>query len=352
MENHLALESAAPAVWPGGLVREGPAAPIAGTATEPRLLDLVRAAIRVRHYSRSTEKAYVGWIRRFILFHGKRHPDRMAADELTRFLSHLAVVGMVSASTQNQALSALLFLYRDVLGRELAWMDEIVRARRPARLPVVLARGEVAALLRELHGVERLMASLLYGAGLRLLECCRLRVKDIEFSRGELLVRDGKGGKDRVTLLPSGLREPLQAHLAGVRDQHGRDLQRGLGSVELPEALERKYPRAALEWGWQWVFPATRFYLDLASGRRRRHHLHETVLQRAVREAARRARIPRPVSCHALRHSFATHLLEDGYDIRTIQELLGHRDVSTTMIYTHVLNRGGRGVPSPLDGVV
>ncbi len=352
MEHRLILESAAPVVWPGGIVRERPAAPIGSTAAEPRLLDRVRAAIRLRHYSRRTEKAYVGWIRRFILFHGKRHPDGMAADEITRFLSHLAVEGKVSASTQNQALSALLFLYRDVLGRELAWMDEIVRARRPARLPVVLARGEVAALLRELQGVERLMASLLYGAGLRLLECCRLRVKDIEFSRGELLVRDGKGGKDRVTLLPSGLREPLQTHLAGVSDQHGHDLERGLGSVELPEALDRKYPRAAFEWGWQWVFPATRFYLDPASGRRRRHHLHETVLQRAVREAARRARIPRPVSCHALRHSFATHLLEDGYDIRTIQELLGRRDVSTTMIYTHVLNRGGRGVRSPLDGVV
>jgi len=344
VEIHPILVSAASAVGRGGVVREGPAA--------PRLLDRVRAAIRLRHYSPRTEKAYVGWTRRFVLFHGRRHPDSMAADEVTRFLSHLAVEGKVSASTQNQALSALLFLYRNVLGRELSWMDEIVRARRPSRLPVVLARGEVAALLRELQGVEKLMASLLYGSGLRLLECCRLRVKDIEFSRGELLVRDGKGGKDRVTLLPSGLRGPLQIHLARVSDQHGRDLECGLGSVELPMALERKYPGAAFEWGWQWVFPATRFYLDPASGRRRRHHLHETVLQRAVREAARRARIPRPVSCHALRHSFATHLLEDGYDIRTIQELLGHRDVSTTMIYTHVLNRGGRGVRSPLDGVV
>ena len=352
MDLHRTMESVVVAVSPSAVVRERPAAPGTGTSAQPRLLDRVRAAIRVRHYSRRTEKAYVGWIRRFILFHGKRHPDGMAADEITRFLSYLAVERNVSASTQNQALSALLFLYRDVLGRELAWMDEIVRARRPARLPVVLARGEVAALLRELQGVERLMASLLYGAGLRLLECCRLRVKDLEFSRGELLVRDGKGGRDRVTILPSGLRDPLQRHLAGVNGQYSRDLQRGLGTVELPEALERKFPRAAFEWGWQWVFPATRFYLDPAGGRRRRHHLHETVLQRAVREAARRARISRPVSCHALRHSFATHLLEDGYDIRTIQELLGHRDVSTTMIYTHVLNRGGRGVRSPLDGVV
>lgn len=328
-------------------IRETPPAP---AARPPRLLERVREAIRLRHLSRRTEKAYAGWIRRFVLFHGRRHPDEMAAAEVTAFLSHLAVVGQVSASTQNQALSALLFLYRDVLGRELAWLDDVVRARRPARLPTVLARGEVAALLRELDGVERLMASLLYGSGLRLLECCRLRVKDLDLGRGELLVRDGKGGKDRVTLLPAGVRGALGTHLARVKEQHDRDLAHGLGSVELPAALARKYPRAAFEWGWQWVFPATRFYREAASGVHRRHHLHETVLQRAVREAARRARIPRPVSCHVLRHSFATHLLEDGYDIRTIQELLGHRDVSTTMIYTHVLNRGGRGVRSPLDG--
>lgn len=338
--------------WHRASLRERPTASVGGTAGPVRLLDRVREAIRVRHYSQRTEKAYLGWIRRYVLFHGKRHPDTMAADEITTFLSHLAVVGKVSASTQNQALSALLFLYRDVLGRELAWMDGIVRARRPLRLPVVLDRAEVAALLRELQGVEHLMASLLYGSGLRLLECCRLRVKDLEFRRGELLVRDGKGGKDRVTMLPAGLRAALESHLTRVHEQHDRDSRAGLGSVELPEALDRKYPSAAFDWGWQWVSPATRLYLDPVTGRRRRHHLHETVLQRAVREAARRAGITRPATCHSLRHSFATHLLEAGYDIRTIQELLGPRDVSTTMIYTHVLSRGGRGVRSPLDGVL
>jgi len=331
------------------LVREGPP-PGAPRPTGRRLLDQVRAAIRLRHYSRRTEKAYAGWIRRFILFHEKRHPAEMGKAEVTRFLSHLAVEAKVSASTQNQALSALLFLYGEVLNQELGWLDEIVRAKRPARLPVVLSREEVRALLRSLSGVEALMASLLYGAGLRLLECCRLRVKDVEFSRGEILVRDGKGARDRVTLLPAGVAAPLAAHLGRVQVQHEGDLRAGLGSVELPLALERKYPRAAFEWGWQWVFPATRHYTDPVSGRRRRHHLHESVLQKAVREAALRARIARPASCHALRHSFATHLLENGYDIRTIQELLGHKDVSTTMIYTHVLNRGGRGVKSPLDG--
>ena len=331
------------------LVREGPP-PGAPRPTGRRLLDQVRAAIRLRHYSRRTEKAYAGWIRRFILFHEKRHPAEMGKAEVTRFLSHLAVEAKVSASPQNQALSALLFLYGEVLNQELGWLDEIVRANRPARLPVVLSREEVRALLRSLSGVEALMASLLYGAGLRLLECCRLRVKDVEFSRGEILVRDGKGARDRVTLLPAGVAAPLAAHLGRVQVQHEGDLRAGLGSVELPLALERKYPRAAFEWGWQWVFPATRHYTDPVSGRRRRHHLHESVLQKAVREAALRARIARPASCHALRHSFATHLLENGYDIRTIQELLGHKDVSTTMIYTHVLNRGGRGVRSPLDG--
>jgi integron integrase len=314
-------------------------------------MDRLHAAIRLRHYSRRTERAYAGWVRWFILFHGKRHPDDMGERELSGFLSHLAVAGKVSASTQNQALSALLFLYRDVLGRELAWMDEIVRAKRPQRLPVVLSRDEVAALLGELTGVEHLMASLLYGAGLRLLECCRLRVKDLDLARREITVRDGKGAKDRVTPLPQRLVAPMAAHLVQVRGQHERDLATGLGGVELPLALARKYPRAAFDWGWQWVFPATRFYTDSVSGQRRRHHLHETVLQRAVREAAIRARLVRPATCHSLRHSFATHLLEGGYDIRTIQELLGHREVSTTMIYTHVLNRGGRGVRSPLDGL-
>ncbi len=273
----------------------------------------------------------------------------MGEPEVSRFVSQLAVSGKVSASTQNQALSALLFLYGRVLGKNLEWVGGIARAKRPIHLPVVLSREEVGALLRQLHGVEWIMASLLYGAGLRLLECCRLRVKDVDFSRKEVTVRDGKGRKDRITLLPAKVVGPLTAHLEPVRKQHADDLRIGAGSVELPEALERKYPSAPWEWGWQWFFPATRLYLDPVTRRNRRHHLHESVLQKAVRGAVLRAGIAKPASCHSLRHSFATHLLEDGYDIRTIQELLGHSDVSTTMIYTHVLNRGGRGVRSPLD---
>jgi integron integrase len=309
----------------------------------------VREAIRARHYSPRTEKSYVGWVRRFVRFHHLRHPAEMGEAEITAFLSDLATQGRVSASTQNQALSALLFLYREVLGVDLAWMDGIVRAKRPLRVPVVLTRAETRALLGELRGTPWLMASLLYGAGLRLMECARLRVKDIDFTRKEITVRDGKGQKDRVTMLPERVAEALVAHLGRVRRQHERDLELGNGSVELPFALARKYPRGPWEWGWQWVFPATRHYRDSESGLLRRYHLHESVLQRAVREAARSAGLVKPASCHTLRHSFATHLLEAGYDIRTIQELLGHRDVSTTMIYTHVLNRGGRGVRSPID---
>jgi len=337
--------------FPGALrVRDAEPGPAGGSPAEPRLLDRVRQALRLRHYSRRTERAYVGWIRRFVLHHGKRHPREMGRPEVSAFRSHLATHGRVSASTQNQALSALLFLYGQVLSADIGWLDDVVRAKRPARVPVVLTREEVRAVLAELRGREKLMASLLYGAGLRLLECCRLRVKDIEPGRGEIVVRDGKGARDRVTILPGQLIAPLAAQLEQVRAQHERDLAAGAGSVELPLALERKYPGATFELGWQWVFPATRSYSDPVSGRRRRHHLHESVLQRAVREAVRRARMRKPASCHTLRHSFATHLLENGYDIRTIQELLGHRDVSTTMIYTHVLNRGGRGVRSPLDG--
>jgi integron integrase len=317
-------------------------------AQEPKLLDRVRDAIRTRHYSRRTEEAYLLWIRRFIVFHGKRHPRELGESEVTAFVSSLATRG-VSASTQNQALSAVLFLYEVVIGRKLPWMDEIVRAQRPARLPVVLSRQEVARLLLRLRGTVWLMASLMYGAGLRLRECVELRVKDVGFDRGELTIRDGKGGKDRVTMLPAALRVPLADHLARVKAQHEVDLAAGRGSVALPGALRAKYPDAPREWAWQWVFPATRFYVDGATGERRRHHLHETVVQRAVRDAVRAAGIARPATCHSLRHSFATHLLEAGYDIRTIQELLGHRDVSTTMIYTHVLNHGGRGVRSPFD---
>lgn len=319
-----------------------------GATGKPKLLDRVREAVRVRHYSPRTEEAYVSWIRRFIVFHRMRHPRDMGAREVTAFLSSLAA-REVSASTQNQALSAILFLYDAVLGQRLPWMAEIVRARRPARLPVVLSREEVAAVLSRLRGPVWLMASLLYGSGLRLLECAELRVKDVDLDRGELTIRDPKGGRDRVTVLPAGLTEPLRAHLAEVRAQHEADVRLGRGAVALPGALGRKYPGAAWEWGWQWVFPATRWYTDPATGEARRHHLHESVVQRAVKDAVREAGIARPATCHSFRHSFATHLLESGYDIRTIQELLGHRDVATTMVYTHVLNRGGRGVRSPLD---
>ena len=329
-------------------VREGlpPAAP------KPRLLDRIRGAIRTRHLSRRTEAAYVAWIRRFIFFHDKRHPADMGAAEVTKFLTSLAVDGQVAASTQNQALSALLFLYREVLEVDLPWLDGIVRAQRPERLPVVLTREEVRAALQALRGVPHLMACLLYGAGLRVLECCRLRVQDVDFGTNQIVVRGGKGDKDRVTMLPGICKVDLARHLDGVRSQHQRDLSTGAVWVELPNALLRKYPNAGREWVWQWVFPATRIYRDRVTGQRRRHHLHETVLQRAVRGAVRRAGLVKRASPHTLRHSFATHLLEDGHDIRTVQELLGHRDVSTTMIYTHVLNRGPAAVRSPADRIL
>ena len=315
----------------------------------PRLLDRVRAALRTRHCSLRTEKAYVGWIRRFILFHDKRHPAEMGAAEITRFLSALAIERNVAASTQNQALSALLFLYKEVLEQQLPWMDDIVRAKTPVRIPVVLTREEVRTVIAGLDGPTRLLALLLYGAGLRLLEAAQLRVKDVDFERNQITVRAGKGAKDRVTMLPAVAARDLAKHLETVRDLHAADLRAGAGWVELPWALGRKYPNAGREWIWQWVFPATRTYLHRETGQRRRHHLHESVLQRAVKEAVRSKGIPKRATCHTFRHSFATHLLEDGADIRTVQELLGHRDVSTTMIYTHVLNRGPAGVLSPAD---
>jgi integron integrase len=318
---------------------------------KPRLLDQVRDALRVRHYSRRTESAYIGWIRRYILFHGKRHPADLGAAEVSRFLSFLAVEGRVTASTQNQALAALLFLYQAVLGVDLPWLDDLVRARRPQRLPVVLSREEVHAVLMALRGMPRLMVVLLYGSGLRLLECARLRVKDVDFAEHQIVVRAGKGARDRATLLPAAVEPVLHRHLERVRQQHDRDLRIGAGWVEVPHALGRKYPSAGREWAWQWVFPATRIYREPVTGQRRRHHLHETVVQKAVRCAVREAGLSKPASCHTFRHCFATHLLEDGYDIRTVQQLLGHRDVRTTMIYTHVLNRGPAAVRSPLDAL-
>jgi len=318
-------------------------------APKPKLLDQVRQAIRTRHYSYKTEEAYVGWIRRFILFHNKRHPSEMGEPEIGQFLSGLARDAHVSASTQNQALNALLFLYHKVLEKEIGLLQGVVRAKRPGRLPVVLSKEEVKRVLSGMTGVPWVMAMLLYGAGLRLMECCRLRVKDIDFARNQIVVRAGKGDKDRYTVLPAAVKEPLLRHLQAVRRQHDEDLRKGLGRVALPNALDRKYPNAGKAWAWQWVFPATSHYTDRITGEKRRHHLHESVLQRAVREAVLKARVSKPASTHTFRHSFATHLLEDGYDIRTIQELLGHRDVSTTMIYTHVLNRGGKGIRSPAD---
>jgi len=315
----------------------------------PRLLDQVRDRIRFRHYSIRTEQAYVQWIRRFILFHGKRHPGDMGASQVVEYLTHLAVVGNVTASTQNQAKSALLFLYREVLGETLPWLDDIEGAKKPQRLPVVLTADETDAILVRLDGVTGLAVRLLYGSGMRLMEALRLRVKDIEFARRQVLIRSGKGDKDRVTMLPEVLVEPLRAHLGWVQAMHNADLARGRGEVYLPFALARKYPSAEREWPWQYVFPADRHTTDPRSGAVRRHHIDEQVIQRAVRQAAIDAGIQKPVSPHTLRHSFATHLLESGYDIRTVQELLGHKDVSTTMIYTHVLNKGGRGATSPLD---
>ena len=318
-------------------------------ATTGKLLDQVRQAIRTRHYSYRTEEAYIGWIRRFVQFYHQRDPAEMGAAEVSRFLTSLAVDRQVAASTQNQALAAILFLYKDVLDRDPGWVDDVVRAKRPQRLPVVLSQQEVHAVFSALDGVPWIMGMLLYGAGLRLMECLRLRVKDVHFGRGEMLVREGKGDKDRVTMLPSAAVPRLRAHLEQVRKRHAADLAAGGGRVMLPDALARKYPQANREWGWQWVFPASTMSVDPRTGERRRHHQHESVPQRAIREASRRVGIARPVGPHTLRHCFATHLLEAGYDIRTVQELLGHSDVKTTMIYTHVLNRGGRGVQSPAD---
>ncbi len=315
----------------------------------PKLLDQLRARMRRLGLSIRTEQAYAGWVRRFILANGKRHPRELGAREVEAFLTGLATHGNVAASTQNQALSALLFLYREVLGVELPWLENIRRAKKPERLPTVMTREEVASVLAQMSGVTWLMAGLLYGAGLRLMECVRLRVQDIDFVRREITVRQGKGGKDRRTMLPAMVVDALQGQLAEARRLHERDLAAGFGAVWLPHALDRKYRNAAREWAWQYVFPARVRSIDPRSGAQRRHHLDETVLQRAVKNAVRRSGITKPATCHTLRHSFATHLLEAGSDIRTVQELLGHADVSTTQIYTHVLNRGASGALSPLD---
>jgi integron integrase len=318
-------------------------------ANKPKLLDQVRDVIRRKHFSLRTERAYTDWIRRYILFHNKRHPREMAETELTEFLTHLARDGHVAASTQNQALSAMLFLYKEVLKQEIGWLDKVERSKRPARLPVVLNRDEVREIFAHLHGTRRLMAGLLYGSGLRLMECVRLRVKDVDLAGLRITVREGKGGRDRVTMLPANLASPLRLHLQKVRAQHAEDLAAGFGGVYLPNAFSRKFPRAEKEWAWQYVFPSSRFSTDPRSGEKRRHHVDESVLQVSVKTAVRASDIGKSASCHTFRHSFATHLLENGYDIRTVQELLGHKDVSTTMIYTHVLNRPGIGVRSPLD---
>jgi integron integrase len=315
----------------------------------PRLLPTVRAKLRLGHYSPRTEAAYLGWIRRFVRFSGLRHPAQLGEPEVTAFLTDLAERRRVAASTQAQALSALLFLYREGLGRPLRNLTGLVRARAPSRLPVVLTRAEVGRVLAQLGGSGWLVVMLLYGSGLRLLECLTLRVKDVDLERGEIRVRRGKGGKDRVTMVPEAVKGPLTRHLERVRAMHGRDLLVGAGRVAVPGALRDKYPNVTAEWAWQWVFPARRQYCDPRTGERRRHHLHESAVQKAVKAAVRRAGLSKRASCHTLRHSFATHLLEAGYDIRTVQELLGHRDVSTTMVYTHVLTRGAGGVRSPAD---
>ncbi|MBI3298710.1 MAG: integron integrase [Elusimicrobia bacterium] len=317
---------------------------VAAPKAPPGLIEELTRALRTRHYSRMTEKSYAAWTRRFLSSSPGARPE-----DVGPFLSGLACGEGVAASTQNQALNALLFFFREVLGKDLGSLEGVVRAKRPARVPVVLTRDEVSRILSGMTGTPWLMAMLLYGAGLRLMECCRLRVKDLDFSQNQLVVRAGKGDKDRHTMLPSALAAPLTRHLEAVKRQHQQDLAMGLGSVELPGALARKNPNAPRDWGWQWVFPATSHYRDSQTGERRRHHLHESVLQRAFKEAREKAGVVKPAGCHTLRHSFATHLMEDGYDIRTVQELLGHKDVSTTMIYTHVLNRGGRGVLSPAD---
>lgn len=316
---------------------------------KPKLLDMVRNQIRLRHYSIRTEEAYVSWIKKFIFFHNKKHPKNMGEPEVERFLSHLAVKRKVSASTQNQALSALLFLYKNVLKKELKFIKNTVSAKRYRHIPVVFSREEIEKIFYYLKATNWLIANLLYGSGLRLMESLRLRIQDIDFDYNQIIVRSGKGEKDRKTMLPLSLKSPLKTQLEKVKIIHTEDIRDGFGEVFLPYALSKKYPNASKELGWQWVFPSSRRSIDPRTGIERRHHINETVIQRAVKNAVRKSGIAKQASCHTFRHSFATHLLENGYDIRTVQELLGHKDVRTTMIYTHVLNRGGLSVRSPLD---
>ena len=318
---------------------------------KPKLLDQLREALRARHYSRRMEQTYRLWVKRFIYFHHVRHPAEMAEPEINAFLTYLAVKEKVSASTQNQALCALLFLYRHVLDREIGDLGEVIRARNPKRIPVVMSRMEVKGVLGHLQGDKWPMASLMYGAGLRLMECLRLRVQDLDFARNEILVRDGKGEKDRITMLPESLKKPIQEHLRTIKTIHERDLADGWGRVQLPDALDRKYHNASADWRWQWVFPQENRWKNPKTGEEGRHHVDESLVQKAVRDAVVKAGLTKRATCHTFRHSFATHLLEGGYDIRTVQELLGHSDVKTTMIYTHVLNRGPSGVRSPVDGL-
>ncbi len=317
--------------------------------TPPKLLDQVLARIRVKHYSRRTEQAYLSWIKRYILHHGKRHPRDLGAVDVESFLSHLAVAGNVSSSTQNQAKSAILFLYKEVLGVDLPWLDNITQAKLPQRLPVVLTKTEVQSVLSRLDGTMWLIVSLLYGSGMRIMEVLRLRVKDVDLAKREILVREGKGFKDRVTMLPASLVAPLKQHLLKVQALHGDDLAQGYGEVYMPMALDKKYPEGGKDWAWQYVFPSVKLSVDPRSNKLRRHHADEKTVQRAMKKVVKLAGITKLATPHTLRHSFATHLLESGYDIRTVQELLGHSDVATTMIYTHVLNKGGHGVTSPLD---
>ena len=325
--------------------------PMPTTDNKPKLLTQLSQAIRSRHYSRSTEATYVHWIKRFIFFHHVRHPQEMAEPEINAFLTHLAVKEHVSASTQNQALCAIIFLYKHVINRKIGDIGEVIRARKPVRLPVVMTKAEVKAVLSNLTGDKWIIAYIMYGAGLRLMECLRLRVQDVDFNQNQITVRDGKGDKDRVTMFPESVKKPLAEHLSKVKKIHESDIEKGLGRVLLPDALARKYPNASKEWRWQWIFPQNTLWHNIKTGERGRHHVHETLIQKLVKDAVTKAGLVKRATCHTFRHSFATHLLEDGYDIRTIQELLGHKDLKTTMIYTHVLNKGPSAVRSPADNL-